>query len=257
LSAAPLQAANSDLPDSPDRSVKITPKEQAGAAAPREIGLLAPDTDNIDTPTTAVLDYGGYASRSRFYAKGGLLQYVNFGVFQSLNLGASLTMDGLIGDDRTVRLRAPNAQVKYRFYGGDRGFPSWAVGYDGQGYNYNSVTRRYNHRQRGFFIVASQELGLPGLMVHPSMNISDFDTNSFFGALPFSANIQDKVSLMLEWDNINNFDESRVNGGLRAYITPNFHLDFAVRSIGQGGRFSNGDSRGPERIVQLRYSGNF
>jgi len=258
LAAAPALAADPPKPSEDAKPIKIKPKERSSASSEATSGgLLAPDTDNIDAPTAAVLDYGGYAARSRFYSNGGILQYVDFGVFQSLNLGASLTMDSIVGSSRDVRLRAPNAQVKYRFYDGDNIIPAFAVGYDGQGYDYNYIDKRYNHRQRGFYVVGSQELGVPGLEIHPSVNISDFDTNSFFGSIPLSFNIRDKAKLMAEWDNINNFHDSRVNAGLRAYLTPNFHVDFAVRSIGQGGHYANGDSRGPERIVQLRYSGNF
>src|SRR5262249_35131314 len=161
-------------------------------------------------------------------------------------LGASLTIDDLVGNDRIVRVRAPNAQIKWRFYEGDRQLPSLAVGYDGQGYLYNQPDKKYNQRQRGFFIVATQELGVPGLPFHSSMNISDFNSNSIFGCLPLSYNIMDKVALMAEWDNINDFRDSRVNGGLRTYITPHFFVDFAVRGIGQGGHYSDGNSRGPE-----------
>jgi hypothetical protein len=89
------------------------------------------------------------------------------------------------------------------------------------------------------------------------MNISDFDGNSIFGSIPLTYNIKDKVSLMLEWDNINNFYDSRLNAGVRVYMTQHFHLDFAVRRIGQGGTYPNGDNRGSERIVQIRYTGNF
>ena len=252
MSTAPALAA--DSPSSSGHSVKIKAKDSKSSS---DSGLLAPDTDNIDAPTTAVLDYGGYSSRSRFYSNGGILQYVNFGVFQSLNIGASLTMDGIVGNQRTVRLRAPTVQVKYRLFDGDNWVPSFAVGFDGQGFDYNNTDRRYNNRQRGFYVVASEELGIPGLMIHPSFNISDFDTNSVFGSIPLSYNIMDKVEPMIEWDNINNWMDSRFNAGLRGYLTPHFSIDFAVRGIGQGGRFSNGDPRGPERVVQLRYSANF
>lgn len=264
LLAAALAAHAAEAPpaaqkEAPKESLKIKPKKSRGqkAEGADEGSLLQPDVNLIDTPTTAVLDYGGYSSLSRFYARGGLLEYLSFGVFQRLNLGASLAIDGLIGADRNVRLRAPNVQVKYRFYDGDRQIPSFAVGFDGQGFNYNQNDRRYNHRQRGFFVAASQELGLPGLMAHPSVNISDFDTNSFFGAIPLSYNIKDKALVMLEWDNINNWMDSRLNTGLRFYVTPALHIDFAVRGLGQGGFYSNGDTRGPERIVQLKYTGNF
>ena len=63
--------------------------------------------------------------------------------------------------------------------------------------------------------------------------------------------------VLFEWDNINNFGNSRVDAGLRVYLTPKLRVDFAVRRIGQGGFFADNSSRGPERIVQLKYSGSF
>lgn len=239
-------------------AVKIKPKASAmSSTRSARQGGVQPDTDVIDAPTTAVLDNYGYSARSRFYSRGGLLQYLSFGVYPGINLGASAAIDGLIGDERHVRMRAPNAQVKYRFYEGDNDFPSVAVGFDGQGYNYNSGIRRFNQRQRGFFLVASKELGLPGVQLHPSFNVSDFDSNSIFGSLPLSINIRDKASILIEWDNIANWSDSRFNLGVRSYMTQNFHVDFAVRAIGAGGFYSNGGSRGPERIVQLKYSNSF
>lgn len=249
LAASPFLLARADA-----QPLELKPK--AGDSS-HESTLLQPDVDLTDSPTAFVLDYGGYSARSRFYSSGGVLQYLSFGVFPSLNIGASLTADNLIGSDTTVRLREPGVQVKYRFYDGDRMLPSLAIGFDGQGYLYDQMRKRYNQRHRGLFLAASQELGLPGLLLHPSVNVSDFDSNSFFGALALSYNIQDKVSFMTEWDNINDIDNSRFNSGLRIYMTPGFHLDFAVRGIGQGGRYSDGISRGPERVVQIKYNGSF
>ncbi len=253
-----LPAFAADPPSSGGGSmVKIKPKKSSSDGPIEGGGLLAPDADLIDAPTSAVLDYGGYSSRTRFYSRGGLLQYVSFGVYQGVNIGGSMAVDSLIGSDHGVRVRAPNAQVKWRFYDGDHWLPSLAVGYDGQGNDYDSVARRYNNRQRGFFVGATQELGVPGLQAHPSLNISDFDSNAIFASIPFSYNIKDKVLLMMEWDNIQNFFDSRINAGFRVFITSHFAADFDIRAIGQGGYYANGDSRGPERIIQLRYSANF
>ena len=140
---------------------------------------------------------------------------------------------------------------------GDRLLPALGVGYDGQGFDYSPAEKRFHDRQRGFFLVATQELGLPGLQAHPSFNISDFDSNSICGAIPLSYNIRDKAQVFFEWDNINDFNDSRVNSGLRVYLTPKLRADFAVRRIGQGGVFSDNTSRGPERVVQLKYTGSF
>lgn len=237
-------------------AVKIKPKDAPEAAEERG-GLLQPDVSLIDAPTAAVLDYGGYSTQTRFFSAGGILEKVSFGVFNRLNIGASLNIDRFIGNQKPTRVRTPNVQVKYRFYDGERYFPSCAVGYDGQGMLYNQDARRYNNRDRGFFLAATQELGLPGLLLHPSLNISDFNSNSIFGSLPIGYNIRDKVGLMFEWDNINNLRDSRLNAGARFYVTSGLHIDFIVRAMGQGGTFSDGTPRGPERAVQIKYSGNF
>ncbi len=239
-------------------TVKIKPKALAShATRSARDSSIQPDTDVIDAPTTAVLDNYGYSARSRFYSRGGIMQYLSFGVYPGVNLGASASMDGLIGDERNVRLRAPTEQVKWRFCAGDNEMPSFAIGFDGQGYRYNAGDRRFNQRQRGFYIVATKELGVPGLQLHPSFNISDLDSNGIFGSLPLTISIRDKAEVLVEWDNINNWSDSRLNMGLRAYLNPNFHVDFAVRAIGAGGFYSDGALRGPERVVHLKYSNSF
>lgn len=264
LSALLLAAPAFAQPEgAPAPEVKIRPKRsvfsreaRAERAAARE-GSLAPDTEIVDAPTTAVLDNYGYSSRSRFYSRGGILQYLSFGVYPNVNLGASASVDGLIGDEKHVRLRAPTAQVKWRFFEGDNELPSLAIGFDGQGYRYNAGDKRFNQRQRGFYIVATQEVGVPGFQVHPSFNISDFDSNALHGAIPLTLNIRDKVSLLAEWDNIANWSDSRLNAGMRFYVTSGFHVDFAARAIGAGGFYNDGAAKGSERIVQLKYSAAF
>ncbi len=233
------------------------PKIRAKNAKASADSALQPDTEIIDAPTAGVLDYRGYSTRTRFYSAGGTLEYLAFGVYPGINIGAAAAVDGLIGDERSVRMRAPTAQVKYRFFEGDQELPSIAAGYDGQGYRYNAGDHRFNQRQRGFYVVATQEVGLPGVQIHPSFNVSDFDSNSMFGTLPLTLNIRDKAEFLVEWDNIANWSASRVNMGLRAFLTPNFHVDFAVRAIGAGGLYNDGAHRGPERIVQLKYSNSF
>ena len=217
-----------------------------------------PVLDVIDAPTAAALDQGSFYSRSRFYSSGGLLQYLSFGVIDGLNIGASLSMDNLVGRQSPIRVRAPEAQIKYRFYDGGRFVPAMAVGYDGQGYDYDQVTKNYNENRRGIYWVASQELGIPGLEVHPSVNLSDFNSNSFGGSIPLTYTYRDRVAGMIEWDNINSLmAQSRLNVGVRFFVTPSLDIDFAVRGIGQRGRFPDGTHRGTERVIQLVYTGSF
>jgi len=259
LFAAVLTALLAGAARAADSATVSTPKIRAkhSAASSSDTSVQAPDPDIIDAPTSAVLDDHAYSTRSRFYSKGGVLEYLSFGVYPGVNLGASAAIDGFIGDEKSVRMRAPTAQVKWRFFEGDQALPSMAMGYDGQGYRYNSGDRRFNQRQRGFYIVGTKELGIPGFEFHPSFNISDFDSNAIFGTLPITLNIRDKAELLVEWDNIANWSDSRFNAGMRFFLTPNFHVDFAVRAIGAGGFYSDGAPKGPERIVQLKYSNSF
>ncbi|MBI4345772.1 MAG: hypothetical protein HY553_02885 [Elusimicrobia bacterium] len=236
------------------------PVRAAGEAADPERGegaLVPADTELMDVPTAAILDYGGYSSRTRFFSNGGVMEWLSFGVFQRLNIGASMNVDRLIGTSSPVQLTRPDLQVKFRFYDGDRVIPAAVIGFDGQGYLYNRKDLRYDQRQRGLYLVGSQEIGVPGLHANAGMNISDFNSNSIFGFMAMDYNVRDKVLLMLEWDNVHNFVESRINMGFRIYVTPSFHLDFGVRSVGQGGHFSNGVSRAAERVVNFKYSGSF
>lgn len=251
LVSAPATARAQVDPDGPD--IEGAPSD----TAPPSTGLLPPDTELIDMPTAAVLDLGGFYSRTRFFAQGGLMEYLSFGVFQRVNLGASFNVDKLVGTDSPVQVTRPELQLKLRFFDGDRVIPAFALGYDGQGYFYNRKDKKYNQRQRGLYVVGTQEVGLPGLQAHAGMNISDFDTNAIHGMMAGSFNLRDKIKFMTEWDNINDFKDSRFNMGMRVYLTPFFNFDFSVRGIGQGGRFSNGVPRSTERVVQFKYTGHF
>lgn len=241
-------------PDAPP--VEGAPSAEA-AGAMQQPSLILPDTELIDLPTAAIVDHMGFYSRTRFFSNGGILQYLSFGVFPRVNLGTSLNIDRVIGTDDPVRVRRPELQVKIRVFDGDRLLPAVALGFDGQGWRYNNATRNYNQRQRGLYLVGTQEVAIPGLQVHGGINISDFDDNPLNGMLAASLNIQDKVKVMVEWDNINTFAESRFNAGSRLYITPAFNIELSFRGIGQGGRFPDGNKRGAERIAQFKYIGSF
>lgn len=252
LAAGPAAAQKGGRPRS--GGAEGAPEAEEGAA-PR--GLLPPDSELIDLQTAAALDVGGFGSRTRFFNQGGALEWLTFGVYPRLNLGASLHVDRLLGTGSPVQLTRPELQVKWRFFDGDRLIPAFALGFDGQGYFYNRPIKRYNHKQRGLYLVGTQEVGLPGLQAHAGMNISDFDSDGLFGFMGLSLNLYDRVKVLWEWDNIQDFYDSRVNAGLRFTINPNFSADFAVRGIGHGGTFSNAVPRGPERIIQFKYTGHF
>jgi hypothetical protein len=241
---------------SPQKAGASAEGEAPAELAP-ESGLLEPDTQLVDVPTAGILDERAFSTRTRFFNGGGVVEWIDFGLVHRVNLGASLNVDKLIGTASPVQVTRPEIQIKCRFYDGTRLVPALAAGFDGQGYLYNRSDKRYNQKQRGLYLVGSQEIFWPGLQGHAGMNISDFDKNSVFGFLSTSLNLQDALVLMAEWDNISDFDNSRVNLGLRVYVTPAAYVAFAVRGVGQGGSFPDGMTRAPDRIFQFKFTGSF
>ncbi len=236
----------------------VLPAVKAAAKDKDDGSVALPDTELIDVPTAGILDYYGFLFKSRFYSDGGLLGAINFGVQERLNLGASMTVDKLVGSDDPISLRQPQILVKYRFYDGGYYIPALAVGYDGQGYYYNSTSKKYMEKGRGLYLVGSKEVLLPGLSLHGGFNVSDFDREYLYGFLAASYTLEDQVAFMAEYDNLFHSDNpSRLNVGMRLYITPYFQLDAAVRELGRSGYFSNGLKRRAERIVQMRYNTSF
>lgn len=230
------------------------------AAKDKDAGeaVVVPDVEMIDIPTAGILDYYGFMLKTRFYSGGGVQGGLNFGVQERLNLGASITVDKLVGSDSPVKMRRPEIQVKFRFFDGGYYIPAVAVGYDGQGYYYDPADKKYLEKGKGLYLVGSKEIGVPGLALHGGFNISDFDKNYLFAFLGLNYTLEDKVAFMLELDNMFHEDDpKRFNSGVRFYVTPYFQLDMAVRGIGRTGEFSNGADRKAERIAQMRYTTSF
>lgn len=220
--------------------------------------VVLPDVEMIDIPTAGILDYYGFQVKTRFYSGGGVLGALNFGVLERLNLGAAMTVDRLIGSDSEIKMRRPEIQVKFRFFDGGYYIPAAAVGYDSQGYYYDSAAKKYQEKGKGLYLVGSKEIGVPGLVAHGGFNVPDFDNNYLFGFAGLNYTLEDKVAFMVEYDSLfHNDDPSRLNLGTRVYITPYFQLDMAVRELGRNEKFANGLSRKAERIVQMRYTTSF
>lgn len=220
--------------------------------------VVIPDVEMIDVPTAGILDYYGFMLKTRFYSAGGVLGGLNFGVQERLNLGASMSVDRLVGSASPIKMRRPEIQVKFRFFDGGYYIPAAAVGYDGQGYYYNPGDKKYLEKGKGLYLVGSKEIGLAGLALHGGFNVPDFDNNYLFGFLGLNYTLEDKIAFMLEYDSMFHSDDpSRFNAGIRLYVTPYFQLDMGMREIGRNGKFSTGDPRKAERMVQMRYNTSF
>lgn len=219
---------------------------------------VLPDVEMIDVPTAGILDYYGFMFKTRFYSGGGVIGGLNFGVLERLNLGASMAVDKLVGSDSPIKMRRPEIQVRFRFHDGGYYIPALALGYDGQGYYYDSAAKKYMEKGRGLYVTGSKEVGVPGLALHGGLNVPDFDDGYLFSFLGLNYTLEEKVAFMAEYDSLFHSDHpSRFNTGMRLYVTPYFQLDLAVRGIGATGEYENGVKRRTERIAQLRYNTSF
>ena len=237
-------------------SAKLVKHAKADDADSDEDAVIS-EPGLVDLPTAGVLDYYGLQNKTRFFSSGSLLDEVYFGVLPRLNLGATATMEEFLGTSSGTRLVRPTIQAKYRFYDGAAYMPALAVGYDGQGYYYDHQDDKFLEKERGLYLVGSHDIFDKSFQIHPGVNISDFYSNCIYGSLGLSFTVEDSFDLMAEWDNIQRFDQSRVNAGVRFHVSPFFKIDAALRDIGKNSSFSDGSPQKTERIVQLLYSTNF
>lgn len=220
--------------------------------------IVALDTHFIDTPSANVLDQYGFQVQSRYYSEGGVLMGFNFGIFPRLNLGIAFQVEHFIGSSSDMKVVEPALLAKFRIYDGSEHLPSFAIGYDGQGYYYSTDKKKYLEKKRGLYGAFTKEVFFSGFNFNGGLNISDFDNAKVYFFTGLSYNIDNIVNLMLEWDNIHDLKWSRLNAGIRAYLTNFLHLDIAIREIGANDTFSGTSTRRkPERIISIQYQTSF
>lgn len=210
---------------------------------------LADPTYVIDTPTTGMLDYGGYDLNFRLFNEGGILTRLNFGVFEVVNLGISWELGRIIGG-QNINVSPPALYLKIRPFSGGIVLPAVVFGYDGQGYLYDKERNEYAQKEKGIFVAFGREIMTPGFIVNAGANIFDFKTNIVYGFVNFSFNIEDKFAILAEYDNLNYLPLSRLDMGFRFNVTEDLSIDLAAKDIGAAGRSA-------ERIIRINYLGKF
>lgn len=208
----------------------------------------------IDIPTADVVDHYGYNVSFRFGQEGALQAKTAFGVFPRLNLGFGLDGERVLGTE-DARMNKPTINVKFRLFDGQGAIPALAIGFDGQGYVFNKALDEYEQREKGFYLVGTTEILVPGFLLHLGGNIFDFDegdtTRGFMG---LSYVYQNTLGFMFEYDHATEYKERRINYGLKYFITPVFTVDAVARNIPEAPRRSK---RETERIIRLSYTGSF
>lgn len=202
--------------------------------------------DLVDIPTTEILDAQGYTIGLRLYENGGMITRLVFGVITRINLGLSWDIERVIGRN-TIAFHDPRLYFKWRFYDGSKTFPSLALGYDAQGYYYDSNTKKYSYREKGVYFVAGKEV-LPNLQFVTGANVYDLERMTTYLFLGANYMMGDTVGWSLELDNIHNSADIRLNLGFKIYFTPNLNLGISVRDFAQ--------DRSADRMLYFGYEGN-
>lgn len=225
-----------------------------GGNTSAEVPVYAGTIQIVDAPTADVVPHYGYNVNFRFGKEGALQSKTAFGVFPRLNLGFGLDGERVLGTE-DARMNKPTINVKFRLFDGKKVLPAIALGFDGQGYFFNRTTDEYEQREMGMFLVASGEYILPHLMLHIGGNVFDFDEgDSTRGFAGFTYIYENTIGLLFEWVNATEYDERRINYGLKYFVTPLFTVD----AIGRNVPVAFGSSkRETERIVRLSYTGSF
>ena len=207
----------------------------------------------VDTPTYSLLDYGSYDIQFRVFTNGGVVTKLNVGIFKVLNLGVAWELGSLIGvDDVTVAI--PTLQVKFGIYSGSETLPGLAVGYDGQGFFYDPDDADFVQKGKGVYFVAGKELFFPTLNFNAGINMNDFKEPGLLGFVGVSYEIiEESLMAMLEYDNLGDGKNARLNVGFRLWITENFDIDFILRNC----TTSDKDRFGCERILKISYQSRF
>lgn len=215
-----------------------------GAAQSKENAI-----DLIDVPTAGILDYGSYNVNFRLFSDGGVLSRLNFGIFKVVNLGFGWEIQKLVGaQDPSVA--PPALYLKVRPFSGSMSMPSFAFGYDGQGYFYNSSSDEFLQKGKGVFVVFTKELFFPNLEMSFGANLNDFKKSEVYAFTAASFSIEEKFMLIAEYDNIHYAPENRFNAGLRFSISDDLSIDLADRDL-------IAKDRKAERILKINYVGMF
>ncbi|MEK7288265.1 MAG: hypothetical protein AAB091_06890 [Elusimicrobiota bacterium] len=232
----------------------------AGQSSPKTVRAGRPASlyNVIDTPNAEVLDYGSFAFTTRFFANGGLLPSIAFGVFQRLMIGASWELDNYIGHGK-IDLQRPELQIKFRFFDGDGALPASTVGYDSQGYFYDKSKKEYLQDRRGLYLAFTKEMLAGGLEWTAGGNISDFERDALRGFFNVSwVAPTGGLGAFAEYDNIRNVKWNRLNAGVNLFLSPFIQMGVHIRDIlGSGTQNNSSGLRRPERIIDIRYLTSF
>ncbi len=178
----------------------------------------------IDMPTAGMLGKGTYAVDVDFYQDGGVIVFLNAGIFERLSFGISYGGSKLLGSESPVMNELPGVNLKLRILEETLGFPALVVGFDSQGKDgYIKDLGRYLVKSPGLYAVISKNYTLLGFFsLHGGVNYSferadeDRDINFFAGA---EKTLGPFLSAILEYNLALNDSDGKAIGKGRGYLS--------------------------------------
>ena len=200
----------------------------------------------VDAPTAGTLPRKTVLVESYLFGEGGVVQFVNIGVIDLIDVGCSYGGAGVIGAGKVTWQPHVAFQARIRIVEESLRAPGIAVGFDSQGfgpYARGSGLNRFRTKSRGAYIVMSRNYRFFGdFGLHAGANYSletdDGDEDPSFW-LGFDKNIGKNIEFCGEYDFATNDNDNRsmtanrgyLSGAVRWYIGAGFMLELDVKNI--------------------------
>lgn len=187
--------------------------------------------DEINIPTAEVADYGVGEFNVRLYSGGGAITRIIFAPFNRFNIGGSLDIDRLISRQAPL-IRDPQFYFKWRIFDGGEYFPAMAIGYDGQGYDFQNNSERYSQPGKGIFLVFTMNLFTKGLLSDFGANVSKYEEeNKLFGFIGVRYSVEEILNFMVEYENYGNKNLHQLNAGIKFLVHKDISFDLIFKNI--------------------------
>lgn len=217
----------------------------------------------VDMNTAGILQRGMFAIEAEQLPQGVFILKMDVGVFNQFNFGISYGAANFIGKGEMKFYKYPGVNVKFRIFDEEPSVPAMVLGFDSQGKGeYIDSIRRFEIKSPGFFLVASKNFSIMGLMsLHGSLNYSletsdqDKNLNIIIGV---EKTIGSQVSVVAEYDFGLNDDENKVgrgrgylNAGVRWSIGKGLTIGFDFRNLANNRK---SDTFGGDRAFRLEFA---
>jgi hypothetical protein len=220
----------------------------------RSNGFLdIPSRRIVDVPTAGLVPRGSYDARLGLLPNGGVQTWLEIGLANWIEAGASYGGQEIVGDGSPVWNPRIGLSCKVRALEETYTVPAVAVGIDTQGTGYyDDELDRYQFKSRGIFAVVSKNyawLGDLGIHGGASRSLEDEDDGNPTFFVGMDKSLGRFVGLLVEYDAALNDDADDgvygrglgyMNAALRVTLVPQVELRLVARDL-----LGNTESAGP------------